>query len=563
MIVIICLLLRIPAGSQAQETSRFEERYVAQAFSKYQLKPDHSPQGKEIRQIIVARSEPIDEFDIYPCFLNAFHPMTKEQVIRQELLFEVGDRYNEEIIQESERNLRALLIFNVAVIAPFEDGDGAGVLIVTKDLWTLKPENDFRVLGDDIEYLYLAIIDRNIAGRNKIARINYRLDKGTYQAGGFFEDPRILGSRWSLSQSFNVVFNRRTGRQEGENAAVLLQRPLFSLASRWSYYGSFGFDRGISREFEGMDIIMIEDGESGELHPWEYSRKNVWGSLGFTRSYGRSVKHNLSLNYGLSKEKYRTTGPFESERFEQRFEEYILPESETVGFIGAGYATWRTDFKKLYNINSLGMVEDFRFGHYLSLSLSWANQAFGGTEDFVTLDVAATYQWLLFCGDILSVELSHNRRMRSRDSVNLFYAAGLRNITPVFWIGRLHTKGALHLIRDNIDNDTFTLGGDAGLRGFESELLRGVSRITINAEYRTQPLELKTIYAGAALFWDAGDAFGEDFSDIRMLHSAGAGLRFLFPQGDMQVIRLDFAKPVNGPDAGWSAYISFVVGQAF
>jgi outer membrane protein assembly factor BamA len=536
---------------------------VSQAFEKHLLEPEPHPQGKTITRIIIDRAEPIDEFDLYPRFMNAFHPITKEFVIRQELLFEPGDRYDEDIIEESARNLRALFIFSVAVISPFKDEEGVGLLVVTKDLWTLKPETDFRLLGDNIEYLYLAVVDRNIAGRNKSARVNYRLNKGTYEAGGLFEDPRILGSRWSMSHSFNVVFNRDGGEREGENGSMLLHRPLFSLASKWSYYVSFGFDRGISREFEGMDVIMIEDPESGELHPWEYSRKNIWGSLGFTRSYGRSVKHNLSMNYGLNREKYGTTGSFASARFERRFEADILPESETVGYIGAGYVTWRPEFKKFYNMNSLGLVEDFRFGHYLSLSLSWANRAFGGTKDFLEAGLAATYQCLLLSDNIFSLELSHNRRIRSDDCVNLSYGAGLRNITPVLWIGRLHIRGGMHLIRDNIDNDTFTLGGNSGLRGFESELLRGVSRITSNVEFRTKPLELKTIYIGAALFWDAGDVFGENFSDIRMLHSLGGGIRLLFPQGDMQVIRLDFAKPVNGPDAGLSAYISLAVGQAF
>jgi outer membrane protein assembly factor BamA len=546
-----------------QDVERFEERYISLAYAKHNLEPEPHPQGKEITQIIIERGEAIDEYDLYPQFMNIFHPMTKEYVIRQELLFEVGDLYDEEIIKESGRNLRALFIFNVAVISSFKRKDGVGILVITKDLWTLKPENDFTLLGNDIEYLYLAIVDRNIAGRNKTARVSYRLDKGTYQFGEFFEDPRILGSRWSLSQNFNISFNRDTSEREGENGSVLLHRPLYSLSTKWSYYGSFGFDRGISREFKGMDVIVIEDSVSGELHPWEYTRKNMWGSLGFTRSYGRSVKHNLSLNYSLSREKYRTTGSFASESFERWFEQNYLPMSEKVGSIGAGYVTWRPDFKKLYNVNSLGLVEDFRFGHFFSLSLSWANHVFGGTTDFVGVDLAATYQWLLFNDDIFSMNLSHNRRIRKDDTVNLFYSAGFRNITPSFWLGRLHTRGALHLIRDNIDNSTLKLGGNSGLRGFESEIERGVSRITFNVEYRTRPVEFKTIYIGAAAFWDRGEMFDEDFSDIGMFHSIGAGLRLLFPQGDMQAIRLDFAKPLNGPDAGISAYISFAVGQAF
>ncbi|MFH1755432.1 MAG: BamA/TamA family outer membrane protein [Candidatus Latescibacterota bacterium] len=560
---ILIIVLALPVNAPAQDPARFEDRYISLAFDKLRLEAESLPQGKRITQILTERGEPVDEFDLYPQFLNIFHPITKHYIIWQELLFDIGDSYDEALVKESERNLRALQIFNVVAISPFKDEEGVGILVVTKDVWSLKPENDFTLLGSDIEYLYLAVADRNIAGRNKTGRINYRMDKGTHQIGEFFEDPRILGSRWNLSQGFHVVYNRRTHKHEGEYGSMLLHRPLYSLATKWSFYASAGFDRGISREFTGMAVVMIEDRDSGELHPWEYSKQNGWGSLGFTRSYGRANKHNFSASYGLSEEDYQTTGSFLSAGFQQRLEDAFLPQSETVGAIGLGYVTWRPDFRKLYNVNTLGLVEDFRFGHFVSLSLTFANELLGGTTNFVHIDLAATYQWLFLDDNIFSVDLSHNRRIRAHDTVNLSYGAGVRNITPQFWLGRLHMRGTLNLIKDNIDNDTYTLGGNSGLRGFESELLRGVTRITSNVEYRTRPVELKTIYIGGAFFWDSGDVFDENLSDMELLHSLGFGVRLLFPQGDRQVVRLDFAKPLNGPDVGWSAYLSFAAGQAF
>ena len=58
---------------------------------------------------------------------NRIHAGTREHVIRRELLFESGDPFNQELIEQTERNLRSLRFLRNArvVTTPIDDnGDG-------------------------------------------------------------------------------------------------------------------------------------------------------------------------------------------------------------------------------------------------------------------------------------------------------------------------------------------------------------------------------------------------------------------------------------------------------
>ena len=53
---------------------------------------------------------------------------------------------------------------------------------------------------------------------------------------------------------------------------------------------------------------------------------------------------------------------------------------------------------------------------------------------------------------------------------------------------------------------------------------------------------------GAVAFWDVGDA-SEELEKVRLHHDVGAGLRFLVPQVDPYVMRIDVAVPLDRPES--------------
>ena len=87
-------------------------------------------------------------------------------MIERELLLAEGERYDEARAEESMRNLRALGIFAlvriVAVTTP--DPNAVGLLVYTRDLWSLRLETGFAGTGKAFQ-LTAQVSERNFLGR--------------------------------------------------------------------------------------------------------------------------------------------------------------------------------------------------------------------------------------------------------------------------------------------------------------------------------------------------------------------------------------------------------------
>src|SRR5262245_20119124 len=75
---------------------------------------------------------------------NQLHIKTRENVVRQQLLFRTGDRYSPRLLEESERILRAQRYLYDASIRPIAYSDGkVDIAVTTRDVWTLNPGISF------------------------------------------------------------------------------------------------------------------------------------------------------------------------------------------------------------------------------------------------------------------------------------------------------------------------------------------------------------------------------------------------------------------------------------
>src|SRR5437763_217159 len=97
---------------------------------------------------ITIRSTDIFDFETKPnlrkfpyTWINALHIQTREYVIRQELLFKIGDHLDVFLLRETERNLRGLSFIRAARIVSFPQRDGTVALVVhVNDAWTTEPQ---------------------------------------------------------------------------------------------------------------------------------------------------------------------------------------------------------------------------------------------------------------------------------------------------------------------------------------------------------------------------------------------------------------------------------------
>jgi translocation and assembly module TamA len=104
----------------------------------------------------------------------------------------------------------------------------------------------------------------------------------------------------------------------------------------------------------------------------------------------------------------------------------------------------------------------------------------------------------------------------------------------------------------------FFAGGDNSIRGYQFRSLGpidmdgdviGGNRLLVGSVEYEHPVKPRW---SVATFYDVGNAFRD--SDFHAVAGAGIGARWQSPLGP---IRLDLAKPLDGPDSGMRYHISF------
>lgn len=110
------------------------------------------------------------------------------------------------------------------------------------------------------------------------------------------------------------------------------------------------------------------------------------------------------------------------------------------------------------------------------------------------------------------------------------------------------------------DKNLYELGGAYGLRGYGRKTVRGSDMVLGSAEYRFPLCDRLHISMldhwfnldklTGVVFFDAGQAWYDDFGDAKFRKDAGLGLRFHFSVASMQniMVRLDLAQAVGDSD---------------
>jgi hypothetical protein len=107
---------------------------------------------------------------------NKLHIQTREQTIREQLLFKPGEPYRARVIDETERLLRANGYLYSAEIEPVGYHDGVVDLVVrTRDVWTLNPGFSYSRAGA-ITTSARRIEEKNLLGTGQEV-LRYRLGR--------------------------------------------------------------------------------------------------------------------------------------------------------------------------------------------------------------------------------------------------------------------------------------------------------------------------------------------------------------------------------------------------
>ena len=155
---------------------------------------------------------------------SALHTVSRESLIRRQLLFAAGDTVDTLLVGETMRRLRAQHLYADAVILATRcDGTGGvGLSIHTRDTWSLRPTARLRSASQ----LSLGVEERNFLGTGRTIALTREMTLRGNGAAIALSDPFILGS--------SVAGNIRVANLAGTHTLRAgIRQHEFSVFDRW------------------------------------------------------------------------------------------------------------------------------------------------------------------------------------------------------------------------------------------------------------------------------------------------------------------------------------------
>lgn len=549
--------------------SSYERETIAMVAKKLGAEVDPEPEGKIIEAIASERLEVFERRDFLPGFLlwvNALHATSRDHVIRREFLARVGDPYRAITMDETARNLRSLPQLSLVLVIALRGSapDRVRVVIVTKDVWSLRLAWDLQLTNGGLQELVLQPSETNLAGMQHTLGANFLYQPRSVALGGFYLMPRIGDTRIALSASANAIVNV-DGALEGSFGALGVGQPLWSTKTKWAWASNVAWRDEITRIYSNAALayyhstmVPTSRGVRYPYHPdvgaWppnasipeEYRSSLSQGSLAATRSFGWEIKNDFTLSLEASRRAFRTDdlSPFDPAAAAD-FVSNIVPVSDNRAYPAIEWRTYANDFVRVLDMETLGLQEDVRLGHIVDVKLYPVTKALGSSRDLMGIYAEAGYTVRvkdgIFRVDVqTTTEAAFDGSGVAQGSVDATsYFASPR--TP---IGRLVFSARVLDRYANYLNQISYLGADTRLRGYPSSYFAGKDLVAANLEYRTRPFELLKVQLGAVAFYDAGAAFS-GWSNFQPVHDVGFGFRALFPTFDRIVFRADVGFPIS------------------
>jgi hypothetical protein len=545
-------------GPEHDGYSALERSVIEQNLAQRGLRLESAPEGKLIEDVQIISLDVFDERDPIPDFVNVLHATTGEQVIRRELLFKEGEPYRFSFAHETARNLRNLQQLSIVLVVPVQGTrpDRVRVLVITKDVWSLRLNWALDVSNSHITSLVLNPSEENLFGSHAIVGALFIMDPATYSLGFSLAHRRLFGSHERVQLSANFINNRDSGATEGSFGEFRYGQPLYSLDTKWSWGTSILWRTDIARRFNGAKVAT----RAGI--PVEYDRDRLYGGYELVRSFGRRFKYDLSVGIEADRRVYHT---LDLSGYPQAATELFIAKELPVSDQRVGpfvqLHAHRTDYRSLLEVETLGLQEDYRRGHDLLLRMYAGSSALGSTRDLIGSQASLSYTQPVVDGFIRPV-LSSSIEYASLARDNALLQAALRVVSPRLGFGRLIIDGVFFDRYRNYSNVRYALGGDTRLRGYVPGKFVGANLVAVNTELRSSSFDILSAQVGAAAFYDVGDA-NDRIDKFRLKQSVGLGIRVLFPEFDRIVLRADWGFPLTPgyPTFPGAFFLSFA--QAF
>ena len=553
--------------ARATETDRtlgsLEQQSLDEALARLGLRRDPSPAGKTIGTIYVINQDVFSSHDWYFQWFNLFHRTTRTDILRRELLFAPGQPYDQALIEESMRNLQtppsvalatgkqlpAPELSSVVVIVPVASPAPGivDVLTVTRDVWSLRFNTNFELQQSTLSALDTSLSENNLFGWRKFLSVGLTLDLGKYGVGPTYLDPNILGTRLQLYVNALAFYTRGTNTYEGNAETVSVVYPLYSLASRWGAGLALAHEDELLRGFQGTGLtdvpLLLSPGVTA---PLIFRRRFQIVDASATRSYRTAIIQRITLGYRYDDRHSLPDAGFDYGVTPAQTQELVneyAPSSEVRSEPYLRYSLFTPVYTVYRDLNTFDLRENAQLGPSLSLGVSYGAPELGA--EFRAFPMSAGVGWAIApAGGLASVTASGALRLRDGRAIDQIFQGKLYLASPILRrVLRVVVSAEADATRNDSPHVRVSLGGDTGLRGYIIGEFQGSSMFVGHAEVRTMPIAVFSQRFGAVLFCDVGDA-AQTFAVMMLRTDVGLGLRWLIPQLNSAVIRIDWAVPL-------------------
>jgi hypothetical protein len=559
------------AAADQRTLGRLEQESFDDALTQLGLTVDTAPDGKTIGKIHVVNQEVFSRRDWWFQFFNHFHRTTRDYVLERELLVKAGQPYDQALVEESTRNLQApppLVISgrtlyqpelsSVVVILPVVPQSGqpgqVDLLVVTRDLWSLRFNTNFEFQENELTLLSTSLSENNLFGWRKYLAMGFGFDQGAYNFGPTYFDPNIRGTRLTLYARATFFAGRESGAYEGNAQTASLRYPLYSLASRWGGGVDVGHANQVARVFLGRNLRLVDLAATpgvNDMIPYEYRRRIVTVDPNVARSWPGWITQRVTLGYLVDNRQSQVLPDFPDPALAPAFLAQWTPISELRSQPYARYELFTPRYVVLRDLETFDLRENYRLGPSLALRIAYGLPALGA--DFAALVLSGTAGWAISpAGGYARVTASASARRLESDGrfIDQFGELGAYAASPV--LGRLLRvviMGQLQSVRADTQRTFFELGGMNGLRGYPIGEFIGTTVFQAHVELRTMAVPVWSQRFGGVVFYDVGNA-ATSVAALVPYHDFGIGLRWLIPQLNSSVIRIDWAIPTQDSPSG-------------
>ncbi|MFI5234962.1 MAG: POTRA domain-containing protein, partial [Gemmatimonadales bacterium] len=144
----------------------------------------------------------------YARLMNALHIITRDGVVRNEVLLKPGQPYNPRLAAETARNLRRLGIFEKVELDTIRTDSGVALRVTTQDAWSTKPAANFKSTGGQISWA-VALLEDNLLGTNTHLFSKYAVDPDRTTLGFALVKQRLIARRLSLLLNYQDLSDGR------------------------------------------------------------------------------------------------------------------------------------------------------------------------------------------------------------------------------------------------------------------------------------------------------------------------------------------------------------------